>query len=100
MLKPYFQWTSHLISQPGRLTDLEVNYDVKHLYYAIVMAGQKFAIAKDTLARMESTLGVTEKLNETGSGTVKKTDYLRTKSVVETQDQVNLKAPDCTVRQK
>ncbi|MDD2337373.1 MAG: TolC family protein, partial [Geobacteraceae bacterium] len=38
---------------------------------------------KDTLARMEVTLELTENLYTKGSGRVKKTDYLRSKTVVE-----------------
>jgi outer membrane protein len=68
----------------GRRTDLEVRYDVKRLYYAGVLSRRLVQISRDTLARMEATLELTEKLYTTGSGTVKKTDYLRNKSVVET----------------
>ena len=70
--------------QDERHTDLEVAYDVRRLYYATVMTGQLVKISKDTLARMEATLELTEKMYTTGSGTVKKTDFLRNKSMVET----------------
>lgn len=70
--------------QDERRTDLEVAYDVKRLYYATVMTGQLVKISRDTLARMEATLDMTEKMYTTGSGTVKKTDFLRNKSMVET----------------
>jgi outer membrane protein len=70
--------------QDERRTDLEVAYDVKRLYYALLMTQQLVKISKDTLDRMEATLVLTEKLYQTGSGTVKKTDYLRNKSMVET----------------
>jgi outer membrane protein len=70
--------------QDERRTDLEIIYDVKRLYYASLMTGQLAAISRDTLARMEATLELTEKLYQTGSGTVKKTDFLRNKSMVET----------------
>jgi outer membrane protein TolC len=69
--------------QDERRTDLEVAYDVKRLYYAGVLSKKLVAISRDTLARMEATLDLTEKLYTTGSGTVKKTDYLRNKSIVE-----------------
>jgi len=69
--------------EENRQTDLEVVYDVKRLYYAGVMAGQLVQIGTDSLARMEATLNLTEQLYKTGSGKVKKTDYLRTKSIVE-----------------
>jgi outer membrane protein len=70
--------------QDERRTDLEVAYDVKRLYYATVMARQLVKISQDTLARMEATLELTEKMYTTGSGTVKRTDYLRNKTMVET----------------
>jgi outer membrane protein len=70
--------------QEARRTDLEVIFDVKRLYYGGVLAHQLVSIGGDTLARMEATLNLTEKLYKTGSGTVKKTDYLRTKAIVST----------------
>ncbi len=70
--------------QERKRTDLEVIYDVKRLYYAVVLGEQLLTISRDTLARMETTLELTEKLYKTGSGTVKKTDYLRNSFVAET----------------
>jgi outer membrane protein len=67
-----------------RKTDLEVAYDVKRAYYGVVLARQMVRVAKDALARMEGTLELTESLYKNGSGRVKKTDYLRNKSMVET----------------
>ncbi len=69
--------------QDERRTDLDVAYDVKRLYYAGVLSKKLVAIGRDTLARMEATLEFTEKLYTTGSGRVKKTDYLRNKSMAE-----------------
>ncbi len=70
--------------QDERRTDQEVIYDVRRVYYAGVLTQRLVQIAGDTLERMEATLELTEKLYQTGSGTVKKTDYLRNKSMVET----------------
>jgi outer membrane protein len=70
--------------QEERRTDLEVVCDIKRLYFAAVMGNQLISISRDVLARMEATLELTEKLYKTGSGTVKKTDYLRNSFVVET----------------
>jgi outer membrane protein len=67
-----------------RHTDLEVIYDIKRLYYALILSDQLITIGRNTLAQMEMTLELTEKLYQTGSGTVKKTDYLRNKLIVET----------------
>jgi outer membrane protein TolC len=70
--------------QDERRTELEVIYDVRRLYYAVIMGEQLLKISRDTLAQMEATLNITERMYQTGSGTVKKTDYLRNKYVVET----------------
>lgn len=69
--------------QEARRTDLQVAYDVKRIYYGAVLAKKLRAIAADALARMEVTLELTEKLYQGGSMRVKKTDYLRNKTVVE-----------------
>ena len=66
-----------------RRTALEVVRDVDRAYYGAVLARRLDQIAGDTLKRMEATLELTQRLYEEGSGTVKKTDYLRNKSVVE-----------------
>lgn len=67
-----------------RRTDLEVVDSVTRLYYGAVVAGQLHQLGKDTLARMDASLSLTKSLYECGSGTVRKTDYLGTKMVVET----------------
>jgi outer membrane protein len=69
--------------QDERRTDLEVIFDVKRLYHARILAQRLFRIGNDTLARMEATLDLTESLYKTGSGKVKKTDFLRNKAIVE-----------------
>jgi len=70
--------------QERRQTDAEVIYDVTRTYYGVVLARTLRTVAQDTLDRMEATLALTESLYKTGSGRVKKTDYLRHKSMVET----------------
>jgi len=69
--------------QAARRTDLKVVFDVKRYYYAGVLARNLHKIGRDALARLETTLSLTEKLYQTGSGRVKKTDYLRNKTIVE-----------------
>jgi outer membrane protein TolC len=69
--------------EEARRTDLQITYDVTRYYYGAVLAGELVRIARDSLARMEVTLELTEKLYTQGSGRVKKTDYLRNKTVVE-----------------
>ncbi len=70
--------------QEARRADLEITDSVKRLYYGAVLARQVHQIGKDTLARMEATLNLTETMYKEGSGTVKKTDYLDNKVMVET----------------
>ena len=69
--------------EEAKRTDLQITYDVTRYYYGAVLARELVQIAKDSLARMEVTLELTEKLYTQGSGKVKKTDYLRNKTVVE-----------------
>lgn len=69
--------------EEARRTDLQIVYDVRRIYYGAVLAKNLLRIATDTLARMEVTLALTESLYTRGSGRVKKTDYLRNKTVVE-----------------
>lgn len=66
-----------------RRTDLQVIYDVKRMYYGTVLARELYKIARDALSRLEVTLELTENLYKRGSGRVKKTDYLRNKTIVE-----------------
>jgi outer membrane protein len=70
--------------QESRRTDLQIINSVKRLYYGAVMARQVHQVGKDTLARMEATLNLTETMYKEGSGKVKKTDYLGNKVMVET----------------
>jgi outer membrane protein len=69
--------------EEARRTDLQITHDVTRYYYGTVLARELVQIARDSLARMEVTLELTEKLYTQGSGRVKKTDYLRNKTVVE-----------------
>lgn len=72
-----------LVKQEARRTDLELADSVKRLYYGAILARQVHKVGKDTLARMEATLNLTEAMYKEGSGTVMKTDYLDNKVVVE-----------------
>lgn len=68
----------------ARRTDLEIVDTVRRFYYGSVLAGQLHQLGRDTLARMEATLSLTESMYQQGAGTVQKTDYLDNKVVVET----------------
>jgi outer membrane protein len=69
--------------EDSRRTDLQVAYDTTRYYYGAVLGKELLKIGRDTLSRMEVTLELTENLYTKGSGRVKKTDYLRNKTVVE-----------------
>ncbi len=70
--------------QESRKTDQEIVFDTTRAYLGVVLSRRLVEIAKDSLARMEATLEMTERMYTTGSGRVKKTDFLRNKSAVET----------------
>jgi outer membrane protein len=73
-----------VMKEEARRTDLEIADSVKRLYYGSVLAIQLHQVGKDTLARMEATLNLTETMYKEGSGKVKKTDWLDNKVMVET----------------
>lgn len=72
-----------IATQEMRRTNLKVIFDVKNYYYSAFMARKLLEIGRSTLKRMEVTLELTETLYKSGSGRVKKTDYLRNKIMVE-----------------
>ena len=69
--------------QEARRTDLEITDSVKRLYYGAVLSRQVHQVGRDTLARMEATLNLTETMYKEGGGRVKKTDFLDNKVMVE-----------------
>jgi outer membrane protein TolC len=69
--------------QEQRRTDLQLVYDVGRIYWGAVLSRILLGIGEEALARMEVTLDITEAAFQGGSMKVKKTDYLRTKAVVE-----------------
>jgi len=73
-----------IAKQEARRTDLEIIDSVKRMYYGSVLARQLHQVGNDTLERMEATLNLTETMYKEGSGTVKKTDSLENKVMVET----------------
>lgn len=73
-----------MMKEESRRTDLEIADSVKRFYFGAVLARRLHQIGKDTLARMEATLNLTETMYKEGSGRVKKTDWLDNKIMVET----------------
>jgi outer membrane protein TolC len=87
MRKGYREQTEgfvEMMKADARRTDLEVADSVKRLYYGGVLARELHQVGTDTLARMEATLNLTERMYKEGSGKVKKTDFLDNKVMVET----------------
>ncbi|BCS95993.1 hypothetical protein DSLASN_16250 [Desulfoluna limicola] len=75
----------------SRRTDLQLIYDVKKIYYGAVLAEILHKTGKNTLARLEATLDLTEQLYKRGSGAVTRADYLKSKVIVEsTRSMVSL----------
>ncbi|MBF0100804.1 MAG: TolC family protein [Desulfobacterales bacterium] len=86
MRKGYREQAQGLIAmmkEESRRTDLEIVDTVKRYYFGSVLAIQLHQLGKDTLERMETTLNLTETMYKEGSGTVKKTDWLDNKVMVE-----------------
>jgi outer membrane protein TolC len=69
--------------QEARRTDLEIVDTVKRYYHGAVLARQVHRVGRDTLARMDATLALTESMYKEGSGRVSKTDFLENKVMVE-----------------
>jgi len=68
----------------ARRTDLEITDSIVRLYYGAVLARQLHQVGKDTLARMEVTLELTESMYKNAAGKVNMTDYLDNVVMVET----------------
>jgi outer membrane protein len=69
--------------QEVRRTDLEIVDCIRRYYHGAVLARQLLQLGRDTLARMEATLSLTEALYKEGSGKVTKVDFLDNKVMVE-----------------
>jgi len=65
-----------------RGTELQLVKDVRHYYYGCVLTRRLLVIGQEGLDRLQVMLELTERLNRTGSGRVKRTDYLRSQVVV------------------
>lgn len=69
--------------QNYRKSSLEVEYNVKRLYYAVILAQKIYKIGTDALDRLKVTLELTESLYKNGSGKTTKLDYLKNKVIVD-----------------
>ena len=60
-------------------TDLQIVQDVQRYYYGCVLSRRLTVIGQEGFDRLQLVLSLTERLMETGSGKVKRTDLLRTR---------------------
>lgn len=72
-----------MVRQEQRRTDLEIIDTVERYYWGAVLTRQVHAVGKDTLARMEVTLRLTETMYKESAGKVTKTDFNDTTIMVE-----------------
>jgi outer membrane protein TolC len=68
----------------ARRTDLEIADSVTQMYWGAVLARQVSQLGQDTLARMQSTLQLTETMYKEGAGKVTRSDYLDNAVMVRT----------------
>ena len=77
-----------MFSEEARRTDLEIVDSVTRMYWGAVLARQLRQLGSDTLARMNSTLQLTDSMYQHGSGKVTRADYLENAIVVRTLESV------------
>ncbi|HPG38764.1 MAG TPA: TolC family protein [bacterium] len=82
-LRQQAKYNIEINRQKQRKTELEVIHNVKKYYYSALLAREILSIGQEALTRLEVTLSLTENLYQKGSGRVKKTDYLKSKVIVE-----------------
>ncbi len=71
-----------IAKESARRTDLRIVYDLKRMYFGVILATNLRKLGQDTLDRFQAMHKLTERLYQTGSGTVQKTDYLRTQMML------------------
>jgi outer membrane protein len=69
--------------QAHRRSELQIIYDVQRFYYGAVLAKRMAKVGLDALARLETTVELTETLYKAGSSAVDKRAYLRSKVFLE-----------------
>ncbi|MBK7104872.1 MAG: TolC family protein [Ignavibacteriae bacterium] len=78
-----------LAQEEARKNELQIISDVKKRFYAVYLLQQLTEIGEESLARLETTLELTENLYLNGSGTVSKTDFLKNKILVDNVRSIN-----------
>lgn len=79
-----------IAKEEARKNELQIIADVKKRFYAVLITQKLTKIGEETLARLETTLELTENLYLKGSGSVTKTDYLKNKILVDNVKSINL----------
>jgi outer membrane protein TolC len=78
-----------IAKEEARKNELQIVADVKKRFYAVYIMQNLKSIGEETLARLETTLELTENLYLKGSGKVTKTDFLKNKILVENVRSIN-----------
>lgn len=78
-----------LAKEEARKNELQIISDVKKRFYAVYLLQKLSEIGDESLARLETTLELTENLYLNGSGKVTKTDYLKNKILVDNVRSIN-----------
>jgi outer membrane protein TolC len=73
-----------IMREEARRTDLEIADSVTRMYWGAVLARQLSQLGQDSLARMQSTLQLTETMYKEGAGKVTRSDYLDNAVMVRT----------------
>lgn len=72
------------VSESGmKATQRDIVFEVKQRYYDAQLAHELHRLAQSTLAKLNTTLGITRELFKEGLGEVTKIDYLKLKMLVE-----------------
>lgn len=69
--------------QALRRSELQIIHDVQRFYFGAILANRLAKVGDDALARLETTVELTETLYKAGSSSVNKRDYLRSKVFLE-----------------
>ncbi|MCB0729468.1 MAG: TolC family protein [Ignavibacteriae bacterium] len=78
-----------IAKEEAKKNELQIIADVKKRFHAVYVMQKLSAIGEETLARLETTLELTENLYLKGSGKVTKTDFLKNKILVENVRSIN-----------
>jgi outer membrane protein TolC len=78
-----------IAKEEARKNELQLVADVKKRFYAVYLLQKLVSIGDESLARLETTLELTENLYLKGSGTVSKTDFLKNKILVDNVRSIN-----------